>query len=526
MNWRMDIYQFQEVMADFCRNRARCLSRTALWWLVFSTLASVWWIQKKFGVPSFNQFLYHFEFGCQGLLTAEYYVLKSFIISNVLLPVLPAWALGSGMIKATRKLGFVAPVACLLLAFACLLNQVSFWHYLRIRNGYDYFSFHYKDPRTVSLTAKSPRNLVLIYVESLDATYGDAHLFGRDLLHNLEAPAVHGQSFVRYNQAPGTGWTMAAMVSTQCGVPLEAVTLYDGNDQGGKLKHYLPGGVCLGDVLDAFGYRNIFMGGAPLDFAGKGKFLKDHHYENVYGREDWIAEGEKVDEHGWGLHDDDLFHHARTELDALEASGGRFNLTLLTLDSHYSGIESLSNYCARRGAQNFTDLIECTADQTAEFIDYIRQKGYLENLDVVVLGDHLAMGNPVIDRLRSVPERHIFNLFVSKAPPRKTREDILHFDLFPTILDLIGIHVQKGRLALGYSAFAASSPRPEVGRLEEMRDNLMHPSPLYFHLWTQTNAPPLRLVRRALPSGAGPRKAYTRSPSLKLASTPKIQVTN
>lgn len=163
-------------------------------------------------------------------------------------------------------------------------------------------------------------------------------------------------------------------------------------------------------------------------------------------------------------------------------------MTLLTLDTHYSGTETLSKYCAQHGAKNFEDLVECTADQVADFISYIRQKGYLENTNVVILGDHLAMSNPVIDRLKDVPERHIFNLFVSKNLPKTFRNDIVHFDLFPTILDFIGIHVQKGQLALGHSVFSMSDPLPYDDRLADMRRNLMHPSPLYYALWTDSEA--------------------------------------
>jgi len=454
--------------------------QTGLWWLAFSTFCSALWIRHKFGAPTFNQFLFHVQLGFHGLLAPEPYVLRSFILSCVLGPAVAALAVSSG--RLWNKLFFTAPAACLLAACVFLLNQVSFFAYAESQAGQDYFSAHYKDPKQVALSGKSPRNLVLIYVESLDAAYGNASLFGKDLLHNLDAPALHGFSFARYNQAPGTEWTMAAMVSTQCGVPLEAVTLYDGNAQGEKLEHFLPGEVCLGDVLNEWGYRNVFMGGASLAFAGKGQFLKDHHYAERYGREEWIAQGEKTEDmSGWGLHDDDLFRHAKKEVDQLENSGGRFNLTLLTLDTHYSGGETLSKTCRERGARNFEDLVECTADQVSDFVGYIRQKGYLENTDVVILGDHLAMNNPVITKLTQVPERHIFNLFISKDVPKARRDDLVHFDLFPTILDFIGIRVQKSQLALGYSGFSA--PDPNADRLADMRRNLLHPSPLYFNLW-------------------------------------------
>jgi phosphoglycerol transferase len=493
---RPDRYFFRAAMAAFRRDWGWNLGQSGLWWLAFSTFSSALWIRSKFGVPSFSQFLFHVQLGFHGLLNAEYYVIKSFIVSCILLPGLAAFAVSSGAAMAAlrnasgfdrlrKKLFFMAPVGCLFLACLFLLNQVSFFAYAETWSGPDYFLAHYKDPQQVLLAGKNPRNLVLIYVESLDASYDNAHVFGRNLLHSLDAPALGGLSFDRYSQVPGTGWTIAGIASTQCGVPLEPVTFYDRNVQGEKLKHFLPGAVCLGDVLNDFGYRSIFMGGAPLSFAGKGQFFKDHHYAELYGRDEWIALGEKTEDmNGWGLHDDDLFRHAKTKLDQLEASGGRFNLTLLTLDTHYQGTDILSKTCVQHGVQKFEDLVECTADQVADFVDYIRQKGYLDNVDVVILGDHLAMSNPVIAQLNQVPDRHIFNLFVSKDLPKKRREDIVHFDLFPTILDLIGIRVQKGALALGYSGFSSPALLPcAADRLSDMRSGLEHPSSTYLDLW-------------------------------------------
>jgi len=485
---------WRKAKTDFCAHWGISLIQWGLWWLVFSVFFSAIWIRQKFGFPTFNQFLFHIQLGYHGLLAAEYYTIKSYVVSCVILPGLGALATASGAVttiknvaafdRRIRNIIIAAPITCLALSCAFLLNQVSFFAYAESLAGEDYFSGHFKDPKTVSLTEKNPRNLVLIYVESLDAAYSDPKIFGKDLLHSLDGPAIHGISFNEYNQAPGTNWTIAGIVSTQCGVPLEIITVYDRNVQGEKLNAFMPGAVCLGDVLSDYGYQNIFMGGAGLSFAGKGQFFKDHHYAERYGRDEWAAQGDKEEDmSGWGLHDDDLFRHAETKLDSLEASGRRFNLTLLTLDTHYQGTEKLSKTCAKRGVKSFEDLVECTADQVADFITYTRQKGYLNNTDIVVLGDHLAMSNPVIDKLTRVPERHIFNLFVSNNIPHKRREDIVHFDLFPTILDFIGLHVQKSQMALGYSGFSATEPAGHSGRLADMRRDLLHPSPLYYDLW-------------------------------------------
>ena len=37
------------------------------------------------------------------------------------------------------------------------------------------------------------------------------------------------------------------------------------------------------------------MGGASTSFAGKDKFLHQHHYHEVYGREEWLKSGVRAE---------------------------------------------------------------------------------------------------------------------------------------------------------------------------------------------------------------------------------------
>ena len=80
-------------------------------------------------------------------------------------------------------------------------------------------------------------------------TYADASLFGTDLLQPLHA--LGGQRVPAYRQSPGATWTIAAMVATQCGVPL---TVYSEGDvrHDGNARTFLAGATCLGDILQAY----------------------------------------------------------------------------------------------------------------------------------------------------------------------------------------------------------------------------------------------------------------------------------
>ena len=62
-------------------------------------------------------------------------------------------------------------------------------------------------------------------------------------------------------------------------------------------------------------------------------------------------------------------------------------------------------------------------------------------------------------------------------------EEILGFDLFPTILEFIGFDVDGDRLGLGYSGFSAGKILPAENRKQEFEKHLMNYSQSYLELW-------------------------------------------
>lgn len=480
------------VRADRSRQAAiHAVLRYGTYLCAFFLLFLAYWINRYFGRPDMEQIAYHASFGIDGLMATDPVFIRRFVRWCVVAPLLllavavraerPRYL---AMLSATVRTRIIAPLPGLLLGVALLfwVYQISFFRYIAADFGPDYFSLHYVSPATVKLRVEHPKNLVLIYVESLETGYSDKSLFGADMLAPLNR--LGGVSFGRYRQAPGTGWTIAALVATQCGVPLKRVTVYDENTQGEVLRSFLKNAKCLSDILSEHGYRNVFMEGGSETFAGKGKFLRSHHYDEIYGQEDWLREGVNPEEmNGWGLFDDDLFAAAKRKLRDLQDSKARFNLTLLTVDMH-DPEGFLSKRCAQRGYQAFEGVVQCTAEAVADFVRYIEDNGYLANTNVVIVGDHLARKNPVSEKLSALLERHIFNAFISDRPPRKNREDLLHFDLLPTILEFGGFDVVGDRMGLGYSAFNRPVQIPPADRFAEMEHSLMNRSEAYLTLWT------------------------------------------
>lgn len=461
----------------------------ALYFAGFAAIALAGWIDRSFGEPSLDQIIYHLRYAEAAAIDMGWVFVFTFIVEVLAFPLLIAIVAAMFHVAAVRRWQarphrrWLTPMPgiAVMAGVGALLLQFSVFSWAAAHFAQDEFAQAYVDPAQVALAAPPRRNLILIYAESLEATYGDARLFGTDLLAPLKQ--LGAQSFPSYRQAPGTGWTIAGMVATQCGVPLRVYSQQDLRDR--ERRAFLPRATCLGDILAAQGYRNVFMGGAPLSFAGKGTFLRDHGYQERWGRYEFEKLGFAPQEaNEWGLYDSALFERARRRLTELQAAGTPFNLTLLTLDTH-NPFGFLSPSCRGEGAKDFEGVVACNARLIANFIKSAHASGDLKNTLVVVLSDHLAMPNPVWDKLTQPPERRLFNLFVADPPltlPRQSA-DMLPFDMFPTILEGLGARVPGDRLALGYSGIGSADAARSPGSEHRIRVDQLPGSAAYARLW-------------------------------------------
>lgn len=438
-----------------------------LYFIGILAVALTSWIDRMFGAPTIDQVLFHLRFAEEAAVQ-----MSEVFVSTFLVEVLGVAIVGAALAAAIHarfastipgwpaRLVRAAPHLVVVGGLGMLLAQFSVFSYAAAQFEEDRFAGSYRAPVDARLTETGRRNLILVYVESLEETYADSQRFGADLLAPLRV--VGGQSLPAYRAAPGATWTIAAMVGTQCGVPLASYTDWDFRDRDGQ-RTFLAGATCLGDILKERGYRNVFMGGAHLTFAGKGRFLQDHGYQEAWGRDEWRAAGARrpgsadPELGGWGLYDDALFARARDRLVQLHEAGQPFNLTLLTLDTHNpNGYQSPR--CRGDRAARFTSIVGCTTRTVAEFVRFVREKGYLKDTALVIIGDHLAVGNPVEDALRRTADRRVFNLFLGAEPFPPDVADAMTFDMFPTLLEATGMRTQDGRLGLGRSVWSPQTP--------------------------------------------------------------------
>ncbi|CAM4012533.1 phosphatidylglycerol--membrane-oligosaccharide glycerophosphotransferase [Pluralibacter gergoviae] len=323
------------------------------------------------------------------------------------------------------------------------------------RDGDPDFAAWYKEP---SKTIPHPQlNLVYIYGESLERTYFNNDAFP-DLAPEMNKLRSESVDFSHTMQLPGTDYTIAGMVASQCGIPLFAP--FEGNASA-SVSSFFPQNVCLGDILKNSGYQNYFMQGANLRFAGKDVFLRSHGFDHLYGSEELKSVvADPAYRNDWGFYDDTVLDEVWQKYEELSKSGQRFSLFTLTVDTHHPD-GFVSRTCQRKKYeiggkvnQSFS-AVSCSQEHIAALIEKIKASPYFKNTVIVVSSDHLAMKNTAWDYLNKQDRNNLFMIIRGVKPQQEVvgvkRSSL---DNGATVLDILG---GDNYLGLGRSSLSGQS---------------------------------------------------------------------
>ncbi|MCT4701648.1 phosphatidylglycerol--membrane-oligosaccharide glycerophosphotransferase [Enterobacteriaceae bacterium H20N1] len=346
------------------------------------------------------------------------------------------------------------------LALACVDASSAFRQVVDLvktqtRNGESDFDAYYKVPHGVINNPKL--NLVYIYGESLERTYFQPELFP-DLAPELTGLKDSGLDFSHTGQLPGTGYTIAGMVSSQCGIPLFAP--FEGNSSA-SVSSIFPKNVCLGDILKASGYENYFMQGADLRFGGKDVFLQSHGFDHMYGAQELkTMVADPSYKNNWGYYDDTVLDEVYEKFIELSKANKRFSLFTLTVDTHHPD-GFISKTCNRRSYtfdgkvnQSFS-AVACSQEHVAALIEKIKASPYFKNTVIVVSSDHLAMNNTAYTYLNKQERDNLFFIIRGDKPEAKlipVKRSTM--DNGATVLDILG---GDNYIGLGRSSISGES---------------------------------------------------------------------
>ena len=351
--------------------------------------------------------------------------------------------------------------------------RVQVVDYLRAQGeNSDFIAEHYADPASVQLTfPEEKRNLVYIFLESMEVTYADAQSGGA-MEHNLiprlteiaranEDFSGEGELLNGGHVLPGATWTMGAMFAHTSGLPLKVSV--EGNSMGEQTA-FFPGLTTLCDVLHDAGYNQTLLIGSEATFGGRDVYFKEHGdvaiKDYLYAQENgWIDEKYFV---FWGYEDEKLFAFARDEMTRLSQQAAPFHLSLLTVDTHFED----GYICARCGAgeDQYSNVITCADCQVAELLDWMAQQPFYENTAVVLVGDHLTMDSDFCKDVPADYTRRVYTAFVNAACEAESAQKRTYstLDMFPTTLAAMGVKIAGDRLGLGANLFSGEKTLLEM----------------------------------------------------------------
>ena len=188
---------------------------------------------------------------------------------------------------------------------------------------------------------------------------------------------------------PSATWTVAAMFAHSSGLPLSIPVERNSMDQQ---ESFLPGVVTIGNILEEEGYNQTLLIGSDATFGGRRQMFKEHGNfqmkDYYYARDNGlIPEDYRV---WWGYEDKKLFEFAKAELTELAAQSEPFNLTMLTVDTHFED----GYWCELcediHDGNTYGNVMSCSSKQVAEFVKWIQRQKFYENTTVVITGDHLT----------------------------------------------------------------------------------------------------------------------------------------
>lgn len=364
---------------------------------------------------------------------------------------------------------------------------------------------NYVDPQYVEITfPEQKRNLIYIYLESMETTYSDYEnggAFETNYIPGLTDLAEMYENFSGdENRLNGgyamnnTTWTMGAMFGHSTGLPLTIPI--DGSNMDSQ-DSFFPGIIAIGDILEDAGYQNSLLIGSKAVFGGRKLFYEEHGNYQIFDWEYSNRHGEIPKDYyvWWGYEDNILFKNAKKRLMELSKADQPFNLTMLTVDTHFPD----GYYCADckeiYGNNQYANVIACSDRQVVKFVQWIQRQDFYDNTTIVITGDHPTMDADFCDSVDHEYVRKVYTTYINAIQDPQIHEyrEYATFDLFPTTLAALGAAIDGNRLGLGTNLFSEERTLTELYGRDRENLEILGKSELMDKLASEVNQHPTRL---------------------------------
>lgn len=475
---------------------------TALWlvpllvFIAYVVFFTTYWLGRRYEFMSVPQFLYQMKTSSKGTEDGLFYsaVVEIGCWTLIAVPLTSvALLIAAGYFqKPFSRLKFyvrycatgfckfmkrsLIPIALIAVFFAAgyFSSAVHLGGYIVSRAfPSDFYEEKYVDPAGAKLTfPEKKRNVIYIFLESMEATYMDAEMAGVDYIPELSKLAKDNISFAGGENGKtgglsyeGSTWTAAAMVAQTSGVSMQ-VPLF-ANSFGTNNAPFMPGIHSIGDILEKEGYNQTLLIGSYGGFACRDAYFNQHGNYDIIDTSSIFDED--YCEHAkdywvwWGYEDAKLFDYAKAELLELAAEDKPFNFTMLTADTHFPNGYTC-DLCVKDGKNlyhenQYANVLACSSKQVDEFVSWIKAQDFYEDTTIIIAGDHPTMDPDFLsDVIEEDYVRGIYNCIINPADgvalEKGENRAFSTCDMFPTTLAAMGVKIEGDRLALGTNLFS------------------------------------------------------------------------
>ena len=342
---------------------------------------------------------------------------------------------------------------------------------------------------------KNKKNLVMIFIESLETTFIDKEN-GGDWDYNVipEFDNIRKLDEAVYFSSNGKGkgtlnlygttYTTASVISNNATIPFKIPIMHNTYNN----KTFLNQVYTLGDALKDNGYHNEVISGAPLSFGALDYFFEKHGNYDIIDPSTIDKYKYKLDEDDkgkWGFNDKYLFEIAEDRIEKLAKEKKPFNVTLIAIDSHpIDGFKG--SYTLDKFKNQYENVYATDSKLTGDFIEWFKGKDYYKNTVIVIVGDHLCMQTNLVDE-HLLENRGRYNVILNSSADAddKGNRKFSAVDTTPTVLAAMGATIKGNKMGLGVNLFSEHQTLIERYDLEYVNKELAKQSKLYNDLITK-----------------------------------------
>ena len=248
------------------------------------------------------------------------------------------------------------------------------------------------------------------------------------------------------------------------------------------------------------------MIGSDATFGGRRLYFTDHGNYDIFDYNYAAQQGMLSDEYPvwWGYDDQKLFEFAKEKLNELSAQDEPFNLTMLTVDTHFEDGYVCDKCDDKFGDNQYANVMACSSKQVEEFVEWIKQQDFYEDTTIIISGDHPTMDSDFCENVDENYGRRVYTAYInaSDSPKSSMTRTYTTFDNFPTTLAAMGVTIEGNRLGLGTNLFSSEQTLSERYGLENEEKEMKKNSELMIELADIDESSESLLIREGIiPTG-------------------------